>query len=97
MEPKSSLVMPAFNEAKTITETINRVVSLHFINQLVIVDDGSTDGTRQILNDLKHEKIKEKVLRCILVLKLQKVPLLVCKMQTLNMTRVILPSFFPRC
>ena len=50
--------MPAFNEAKTITETINRVVSLNFVNQLVIVDDGSTDGTRQILNDLNHEKIK---------------------------------------
>jgi glycosyltransferase involved in cell wall biosynthesis len=105
MEAKLSLVMPAFNEAKTITQTINRVVSLNFVNQLVIVDDGSTDGTRQILNDLNHEKIKiffmkkikEKVLRCILVLKLQKVPLLVCKMQTLNMTRVILPSFFPRC
>lgn len=58
MEAKLSLVMPAFNEAQTITETINRVVSLNFVNQLVIVDDGSTDGTRQILNDLKHEKIK---------------------------------------
>ena len=97
MEPKLSLVMPAFNEAKTITETINRVVSLNFVNQLVIVDDGSTDGTRQILNDLNHEKIKEKMLRCTLVLKLQGVSSLVCKMQTLDMTRVILPSFFPHC
>ena len=54
MDAKLSLVMPAFNEAQTITETINRVVALDFVNQLVIVDYGSTDGTRQILNDLNH-------------------------------------------
>lgn len=50
--------MPVFNEAQTISETVDRVVSLDFVNQLVIVDDGSTDGTRQILNKLTHEKIK---------------------------------------
>ena len=58
MNAKLSLVMPAFNEAQTISETVNKVVSLDFVNQLVIVDDGSTDGTRQILNKLNHEKIK---------------------------------------
>ena len=58
MDAKLSLVMPAFNEAQTISETINRVVALDFINQLVIVDDGSTDGTRQILSNITHEKIK---------------------------------------
>jgi glycosyltransferase involved in cell wall biosynthesis len=103
MEAKLSLVMPAFNEAQTITETINRVISLNFVNQLVVIDDGSTDGTRQILSGLNHEKIKiifhekikEKGLRCTRVLELQKVPLLAYKMQTLNMIQMILPNFFP--
>jgi len=58
MDAKLSLVMPTFNEVKTIEETIKKVVSLDFVNQLVVVDDGSTDGTREILKNLYNEKIK---------------------------------------
>ena len=58
MDANLTLVMPAFNEVNTIEETIQRVLSLEFVNQLVIVDDGSTDGTREILKKLKEEKIK---------------------------------------
>jgi glycosyltransferase involved in cell wall biosynthesis len=58
MDAKLTLVMPAFNEVKTIEETVKKVISLDFVNQLVIVDDGSTDGTREILKNLNHEKIK---------------------------------------
>jgi glycosyltransferase involved in cell wall biosynthesis len=58
MDANLTLVMPAFNEAKTIEETIKKVVSLNFVNQLVVVDDGSTDGTREILKNLNNEKLK---------------------------------------
>ena len=58
MDAKLTLVMPAFNEIKTIEETIKKVVALDFVNQLVVVDDGSTDGTREILKNLNNEKIK---------------------------------------
>ena len=58
MDANLTLVMPAFNEVNTIEETIQRVLSLEFVNQLVIVDDGSTDGTREILKKLEEEKIK---------------------------------------
>jgi glycosyltransferase involved in cell wall biosynthesis len=58
MDAKLTLVMPAFNEVKTIEETIKKVVSQDFVNQLIVVDDGSTDGTRELLNNLNHEKLK---------------------------------------
>ena len=54
-----SLVVPVFNEYRTISETINSLLELEFVNQIVIVDDCSSDGTREILQDLsKHPLIK---------------------------------------
>jgi glycosyltransferase involved in cell wall biosynthesis len=47
-----SFIIPVYNERATIAELIERVDALPFEKQLVIVDDGSTDGTSAILNDL---------------------------------------------
>ncbi len=44
-----SVVMPAYNEKDTIEEIIKRVKAVPFDKELIIVDDGSTDGTRDIL------------------------------------------------
>jgi glycosyltransferase involved in cell wall biosynthesis len=52
---KLSVVMPVFNERRTIREIVSAVlaVSIEGLDrELVIVDDGSTDGTRDILADL---------------------------------------------
>ena len=57
MDAKLTLVMPAFNEVQTIEETIKKVISQDFVNQLIVVDDGSTDGTRELLNNLNNETI----------------------------------------
>jgi glycosyltransferase involved in cell wall biosynthesis len=44
-----SVVMPCYNEAPTILEAVKRVIEVPFRKEIVIVDDGSTDGTREIL------------------------------------------------
>jgi Glycosyltransferases involved in cell wall biogenesis len=44
-----SVIMPVYNEARTLLEIIDRVRSVEIPKEIVIVDDGSTDGTREIL------------------------------------------------
>ena len=49
---KLSVIMPCYNERRTITEIVSRVMAVDIgaiEKELVIVDDGSTDGTRDIL------------------------------------------------
>lgn len=41
-----SFLVPAYNEAATIAEVLRRVDALELGKQIVVVDDGSTDGTR---------------------------------------------------
>jgi glycosyltransferase involved in cell wall biosynthesis len=54
-DPLLSVVMPAFNESETIEEIIRRVLAVPVRTQLIVVDDGSTDGTRDILARLERE------------------------------------------
>jgi glycosyltransferase involved in cell wall biosynthesis len=49
---KLSVVMPVYNERKTIREIVRRVLDVPIEKELLIVDDGSTDGTREILREL---------------------------------------------
>jgi glycosyltransferase involved in cell wall biosynthesis len=49
---KLSVVMPAFNERETIRTIVDRVRAVPIDKEIVIVDDGSTDGTREILREL---------------------------------------------
>jgi len=44
-----SVIIPVFNEEKTIEEIIRRVQSTKLVDEIVLVDDGSSDGTRAIL------------------------------------------------
>jgi glycosyltransferase involved in cell wall biosynthesis len=47
-----TVVIPVYNEAGNIKEIIRRVQSQQLANEIVVVDDGSTDGTRDILKEL---------------------------------------------
>ena len=46
---KLSIIIPVYNEAATIREVLQRVRSSPLEKEIVIVDDGSTDGTRDLL------------------------------------------------
>ncbi len=50
---KLSVVIPAYNEAATIREIVSRVVAVPIDKEILIIDDGSTDGTREILKELE--------------------------------------------
>jgi glycosyltransferase involved in cell wall biosynthesis len=50
-----SVVIPVYNEAKTIAQIIERVQSVEIDKEVIVVDDYSTDGTREILDRLKQE------------------------------------------
>lgn len=50
--PKLSVVMPVYNERATIEEILARVQAVKVEKEVVVVDDGSTDGTREFLAEL---------------------------------------------
>ena len=50
--PKLSVVIPVFNERDTIEEIVRRVRAVPIDKEILVVDDGSRDGTREILERL---------------------------------------------
>jgi len=52
--------MPSYNEINTIEQIIQRIkaVQLQIEKELIIIDDGSNDGTREFLSNLKDKEVK---------------------------------------
>src|SRR5439155_704738 len=55
---KLSVIIPAYNEAATIKELLRRVEETPFEKEIIVVDDGSTDGTRELLAALDSPEIR---------------------------------------
>ncbi|HWE64551.1 MAG TPA: glycosyltransferase family 2 protein [Chloroflexota bacterium] len=48
---KISIIIPVYNEAATIREVLSRVRSSPIEKEIIVIDDGSTDGTRDLLEE----------------------------------------------
>lgn len=53
-----SFIVPAYNEESTIAEVLERVEALGFDSQIVVVDDGSTDGGAEIVRSMTDARIR---------------------------------------
>ncbi|GAB4527694.1 MAG: glycosyltransferase family 2 protein [Anaerolineales bacterium] len=51
---KLSVIIPVYNEEATLREIIRRLDAVGVADEIVIVDDGSVDGTRDILRELEN-------------------------------------------
>ena len=56
--PKLSVVIPVYNEKKSLLEIIRRVQSVPIEKEIILVDDFSTDGTRDLLHELERQQFK---------------------------------------
>ncbi|MCM8818096.1 MAG: glycosyltransferase family 2 protein [Candidatus Omnitrophica bacterium] len=55
---KLSVIIPVYNEKDTILKILEKVKQVNVEKEIIVVDDGSTDGTVDILQQIKDEKIK---------------------------------------
>lgn len=50
-KPLLSVIMPVYNERGTLAEILARVRAVDLEKEIIVIDDGSTDGTREILRE----------------------------------------------
>src|SRR5579863_5481875 len=59
---KLSVLMPIYNEAATLASAVERVLEVAYPceMELVLVDDGSTDGTAKVLETMRDDRLVKK-------------------------------------
>jgi len=56
--PLLSVIIPVYNEEATIKEILEKIHSLPIDKEMVVVDDGSTDGTSRLLREVSYPGLK---------------------------------------
>ena len=59
-KPELTIIIPVFNEKKTLSKLLTRIFSVKLLKQIIIVDDKSTEGTSQIIS--KYKKKIDKII-----------------------------------
>ena len=54
---KLSVIVPVYNERDTILEILKRVQGVNLNKEIIVVDDGSSDGTQEILKDVRESNV----------------------------------------
>lgn len=58
MNPYVSIIIPAYNEENKIKDTLLGVIDIEEINEIIVVDDGSSDNTEKAAKSIVNDKIK---------------------------------------
>ena len=56
--PCLSVIIPCYNESPTVAAVVDRVLASPYTAEIVLVDDGSTDGTRDVLAGISHPAVR---------------------------------------
>lgn len=56
-KPSLSVVVPCFNEEATIATLVEQVLASPWVSEIVVVDDGSSDGSREVLAGLSDPRV----------------------------------------
>ena len=63
---KISVLMPTYNDADTILETLDSLVVQKYNNwELIIIDDGSSDDTKTVIEKYKKQKDKKNKIKYV--------------------------------
>ena len=67
-QPRLSVIVPVYNEVSTVRTLLERVFAVPITKEVIVVDDGSTDGTRDVLAELQGSAPEDGANRLVVLL-----------------------------
>lgn len=56
--PCLSVVIPCYNEEKTVAEVVDRVLASPWVGEVIVIDDGSSDGSQLVLSTIDDLRVR---------------------------------------